>query len=77
MSRLSMRTFKHNVVIENIVMFLLPYDFGYKRGFIDGMKKGKYFTGYTDGYEDAVTSTVDSYKKFFDNPKMREKGISK
>ena len=74
MSRLSQRIFKHNKILSSITMFLLPYDWAYKKGFVDGMEKSNYIKGYSDGTKDATEVTVNSFKKFFNKPELRNNG---
>jgi len=53
---------------------LSPYHWAYKKGFVDGMKESSYFGGYADGQSDAFKFATDSYRKFFDNPELRQNG---
>jgi len=69
--------FKHNKFLEFIAMFLLPYDWAYKKGKVDGMKKANYFKGYADGQQDGCNDTAEQYRKFFNNRDFRETGEKK
>lgn len=69
--------FKFNKFFEFIAQLLLPYDWGYKMGVIEGLKKANYYKGYADGQEDGTKYAFDSQRNFFDNIDLRKTGKKK
>jgi hypothetical protein len=59
--------FKSNKFLDTIGMFLLPYHWAYKHGFVDGMNKTDYFKGYADGQMQTHEFYAEHIKKYFKN----------